>query len=308
LPRSARGYDAADRVAWPADGSVRLGPDQRSAYLRWQALHALEESGLLARLPRIPLPDDAPVGGWPAASPIPFIMGGYLLALVALGLILRTSIARRHALAFYPAVLVLVGVAASIGLSAGRMGDSSRVTVTHSSSLVQLADGASFLVMKGRVTYPSFEAYTLGVDNADVAVEAGDHASDAWLDANGAPQLTGTFGLGSHQVVSIEGIVESSPLELSRHAGVTRITNRSSVELRECRFPDGFDTPQVGTLPPGRSAETREIGLSDQPFVVCTLPEPPLALRANQRPVQAVGTTLLVVPIPPAPDVTKELR
>ena len=44
LPRSARGYEAIDRLVWPA-GERRLSIEQRLALERWQSFRQLEESG-----------------------------------------------------------------------------------------------------------------------------------------------------------------------------------------------------------------------------------------------------------------------
>ena len=46
LPRSLRGYEAIDEVAWPSGGSS-LSAEQRTAFERWQALRGFQAGGFL---------------------------------------------------------------------------------------------------------------------------------------------------------------------------------------------------------------------------------------------------------------------
>ena len=298
LPRSMRGYDAADHVVWPSGAREVLAADQRAALERWQSYHELEDSGLLSRAPALSAATAQPTGPRRSSRAIAIGAGVYLLALLAVGT--RSRRVRSRPLTAYVAVALLTCIWSSASMAAGRIGPGRSVIVRHASTLRQLAGGGSFISMQGVVEYPAFDAFSVRAGVADLAIApTSDGPSEQWYDGDGYPQMPGVFGFGFRQAFALEGVIGFAPLDIVRRAGDVRVTNRSGVELGDCRFPEGFSLQRIGVLRPGQSVEARELGVIEEPFFACTLPESPVAFADARHPVRTEGASLLTVYLDP---------
>jgi len=298
LPRSMRGYDAADRVVWQSGSKDVLAADQRAALERWQSYHELEDSGLLSRAPALSATTAQPAGPRRSSRAIAIGAGVYLLALLAVGI--RSRWARSRPMSAYVAVALLACIWSSASAAAGRIGPGRSVIVRHASTLRQLAGGGSYVSMHGIVEYPAFDAFSVRAGVADLSIALKSNSpSEQWYDDDGYPQISGVFGFGARQTFVLEGVVEFAPLDIVRRAGAVRVTNRSGVELGDCRFPEGFSHQRIGVLRPGQSVEARELGVIEEPFFACTLPESPVAFADARHPVLTEGASLLTVYLDP---------
>jgi hypothetical protein len=292
LPRSARGYDAANEVILLGGTNSELTAEQRVAIDGWRAYHALETTDLLARAPRA-VPE--PQLQRPARSVV-------IAASIYLMLLLTASIAwvrrlRRPAYAYGGIVLALI--IATFGTAwAGAAGPGAIVVLRYAATLLQ-AGGESRVMLRGTIEYPDFGRYESRATVADgVLTTPGAATGEQWLDDAGLPVRRGTFGRGAREEVEFEGIVADAPYRVAVDRDVIRVTNVSDRVLSECRFPDGFSRGVVGDLQPGTAVDARAISGSDVPFFTCRSKQSPVALVDSRFPVRSNGVTLVSVVLP----------
>jgi hypothetical protein len=289
LPDSPRGYDAVDGVFWPL-GNLSIGADQRIALDRWQPFHALEAAGDLDVTPRA-LPPSVR-RGLPAHSRqlVATFAVLYGVALVITGVWL----ARRgvRAAVAYATVALLVCVGSSAALAIGRAGPASDIVIHHT-TLVQQFPGevGSLVTMRGMVEFPALDSYALRASLADgfIEVPSPSGGRKQALDEDGHALLRGTFPLGSRRGFLLEGFASLNPLEMKIDGGVLRVTNRSSLEMSECRFVEGFSVGETGTLRPSQTVEAKQQAEVTGPVFSCVLPDLPVAFSEPARVVRTQG-------------------
>lgn len=292
LPRSMRGYDAADEVRWEA-GPQLLIPEQRAALRRWRAYHAVESQNLLSLAPRALWNGTAD-----AAIPrsIALAVAVEMATLVVACWLWARS--RGPALRAYATLAGAVVVGTTVSMAAGRGGPGSTVIVRHASTVQQVADG-SLVSMRGTIEYPAYDNYAVRVESADGALtRRRGTRSEQWSDSGGRPVLRGVQGRGYGEEVDVEAAVASAPFAVTSLGTTVRVTNVSGATLTDCRFPDGFSRAEVGTLAPDDSTEARAVRPVEDPFFVCTSAVVPLTFSDDRFPVRTQGKTLVYVPLP----------
>jgi hypothetical protein len=291
LPRSMRGYDAADRLLWRAGPEAVLASDQRIALERWRQYRQLQDADVPSRAPRPPSAAEG-TAFTPSLRALSAGFGLYVLAMVAAGVLTRTT--RRRPLPMYAAITCVAVLGSSAALSAGRIGPASAVVVRHVSMLQELPRGGSLISMRAVAEFPSFDTFHLRAGVADSSLESkSTPRSDVWFDDAGLPLLSGVHALGSSEEFTLEGIVDFSPLQVERRPGVVRVTNTASVDLHDCGLSDGFSVQHLGTLAAGRTLETEERQAENTPFFTCELLALPVEFVEGTHPVKVEGTTVV---------------
>jgi hypothetical protein len=297
LPRSARGYEAADDVVWPA-GRAGLTVEQDAALRAWRALEALDASGDLGATPQVSRPL-IPRGLPSTLIPVVAAIGGaYLLALLAAGLALR---ARRARLSVTAAAFVLVTAGACAAIAGiGRIGGTRAVHLHHQSLLQQLPGAqSSVLTIRGIALFPAFDRFALRLPAPDGALETASPRGGATgaLDPDGFPVVAGVFGAASRQSFAGEALVATQPLSIDERGATVAIQNRSAHPLRDCRLGRGLAArTALATLAPGARIEaswTDSDGAPNGPVITCVADDAPLLFTESQRPVVMHGTTTI---------------
>jgi hypothetical protein len=293
LPRSLRGYEAIDRVAWPVAGT-QLTAEQRDAFKRWQAFRGLEQSGDLGLAPQPARP--AQRRGLPssAARGVAIVAASFIAGLTLVGLI---AIQRRASLA--PVCLMVSAVIAAAGGAAhalGRAGPGGTIRVHHDSVMHQIpGTDASVLSMRAVAEFPAHDRFVIRWPLTDAAVDAASAGarSEEILDQTGLPVIEGTYGLGSRQALAAEGIVSEQPLAVARTGRDWTVENRSTFTLQDCRFAEGFSGAAVGRMPPGASATARQTAEVIGPMFTCAANDPLVALTSPGVPLEMLGRTIV---------------
>jgi len=296
LPHSARGYEVADDVVWPAIRTV-VTPEQDAALRAWRALEALDASGDLGATPQVsrPLvPRGLPAALMPAVATIAI---AYLAAFVMTGWALRT---RRARLAWTGAALATVTAAACAAVAGiGRVGATRAVHLHHVSLLQQLPNAqTSVLTVRAIAEFPAFDRFALRLPVADGTLETTRSRGGvtAALDADGYPVVAGVFGAAARQSFAGEALVPERPLSIDDHGDRVSIRNQSDRTLYDCRLGRGFSiSTSSATLAPGARLDASWTGVSDEapsgPVVTCRLDEALLPLTEQNRPVVMHGAT-----------------
>jgi len=293
LPRSMRGWDAADEVVMAAGVDGTLPGLERTAFARWQSARALETSGRLTNAPPLEASDGSrrTTGAMMAGG------AAYLVALLVVGF--TAPRIRRRPLLQHALVVALAALATSAVLTAGRVGPWSAVDVRHVSTVQQVSAGGALLSMRGVVEYPAFDAYDVRAEVADLSMtERGGGPAAQRYDADGYPDLPVVMGLGAVQPFAAEGVIDFAPFDVTVREGLVRVTNRSASVLTDCAFPDAFSLQRVGTLAPGQSAEARSKGTTDAPVFSCRLQDGPVTFSDQRHNVHMHGTSLVTIDLP----------
>jgi hypothetical protein len=288
LPRSMRGYEAVERLVLP-DFPLRLSTAQRVALERWRSIRPLEQSGDLALAP-YPSPPTA-MRGLPRPTAL-FIAGvSAAFVLCAAGSAVMGRRRRRPVARVLTAVGVALFVSSVAASAVGSLGP--RAVVVQHESLVQQAPGSpgSLLVMRGLATFPASGRYTLQFHVRDGSVEPAGHAVEMSVDESGLPVLTGGFGLGGRQAFSVDAVADLEALAVTRQGRTWTVTNRSGVELSDCRFSEGFSKADLGNLAPGSSMTAEEAGEGIGPALTCVTDAALVNVTAGDRDVRLEGRT-----------------
>lgn len=289
LPRSPRGYDAADRVVWLTGDQAELSAEQRVALAQWEALKRLEDEGDMASVPGVPSTVPGIAGRLRIRGSMAMVVAFYAVSLLGLWPIVR----RAPALAAYPTLVLISGAAFAAATMAGQIGPASDVVVHHASVVHQFAGASGSLVsMRAVAEYPAFEAAGLRADVRDAAIEwtSARGESEQFLDESGYSRLTGVFGLGARQPFALETITDLQLLAVVRRGRAVRLSNTSTSPLRNCRLPVGFSPQSVDLIAPGASVDVVESGLSDSGALTCVFDTSPVAFVDEQHPSRAVRT------------------
>jgi hypothetical protein len=296
LPRSMRGYEAADAVLWGAGADSSLGSEQRTAVKEWEFLRRLEADGTRVVAPHIsfstsPLADAR-------RSLMPFVLG--MVTYVALLVVVGWSGRRREGVAATYLAVALIGVVGtSIAVQAGRWGTGSTVLVRHATTLMGIPGAGTLVSMRGSLEYPAFDDFQVHSSAADAAFDrTGPSRSEQWFDLRGYPTVGGIFGLGAAQQFSLDGVVGDSWLHVERHPSGVTVTNTSPIDFHDCRFPEGFAPTRVDLLRSGESVNAAPSDGEDVPFLSCTSTSGPFRFNASRHQVQLEGEWLVTAYIP----------
>lgn len=289
LPRSMRGYLAADDVHIEPGAEAQLTPSQRAALQQWRAYRDLDAEGLLAQAPRAQLAAASVTG---VDRPTLIAAGTAVLALLCAAVVWRRGRVIQSYLAVTSAIVLGVVAAAF----AGRVGPGSEVLLRHATT-VQQVGGRSVVTMRGTVVYPAAGAFEIKVHQFDGELMARG-AAEQWLDAQSNPIRRGTFGRGRRDQVELDGVADYAPFEVRVEGPAVRIQNRSNATLTGCAFPDGFSETQAGDLAPGASVSARSVMPAAAAFFACSTAEPPMTFTESRFPVRTQGATVVSVKLP----------
>ncbi len=295
LPRSIRGYDAIDQVVWPT-GERQLSEEQRVAFHRWQALKTIEQSGDLGLSPQPARP--VLRRGMPTAivRTAGVLAASYVACLTLAGLILTRRRASLTVTWLSAAAIVIVGSGAAHAISL--VGPAQNIQVHHRSVLHQIpGTDASMLSVRGVVEFPAFDRYVVQFPLGDGIIESGS-ASDRpeqVIDERGWPVIRKTYGLGSRQAFTAEGVVVTQPVAVDATGRSLTVVNRSTTTLRDCRFAHGFSITEVGSLAPGAFSTAHQVSQPLGPVFTCAMDSPVAGLTSPGRNVQTHGATVIAV-------------
>ena len=297
LPRSPRGYEVADDVAWPG---TRIGvtAEQDEALRAWRSLEALDASGDLGATPQVSRPL-VPRGLPAALTPVvAAIASAYAMVLLAAALLLR---ARRVGLAWTSGALAVVSLAACGAMAAiGRVGGTRTVHVHHVTMLQQLpGTGTSLLTVRAIAEFPAFDRFALRLPAADGTLETNSSrgAATGALDGDGFPVVAGVFGMAGRQSFAGEAMVHDRPLAVEDHGATMAIENRSGHTLRDCRLGRGLTGMLPDTFVAGAQVDASWTGSSADapsgPVLTCISDEALLPFTETARPVVMHGETTI---------------
>lgn len=293
LPRSWRGYGAADDVMWQSGSKPIVTGEQQTALNQWRAVQAIENAET-----------SSPSIGEIVAPARALRRTGtsLLLYAVALGIFIwpLTRI-RSRSLALYPAVVALVTGGAVVAIASGRIGPGAGVYVSQAAVVQQLSGTKGSLVLaRGVAEFPSLGAVEVRVAHADGAItmRGGKDRRDLRFDENGAPLFIGTYGLGATATFEVEAVTAFEALQAAAEGVKLRVSNISTHELRHCRFGPGFSRSNVGSLAPGQTVEADRDGEPGEAFFTCRLDAPVVELAESRQPVVSNGTAIIVLRLP----------
>ena len=294
LPSSLRAYEIVDEVV-AAPGVASLPPPERTTLERWRSLRQLETSGDLTLTSQVTRPMLRRGLPPPSARAVAVVTGAYIAGLLIVGLV----VASRMSLSSTWIALGIVLIAGTgAALAVGRFGPASRVRIHHT-SLVQQLPGTtgSLLTLRGIAEFPAPDTFNvrLPINEAMIEPSAASGRAAQRLDDEGFAELAGSFGLGGRQLFTAEALLESQWLRVDGDDRTIQISNRSSIELRDCRFAAGLSVKEVGTLAPGAAVTAQRLSDFAGPLFTCTLPETPVSFDEDERAVDVIGTTQLVV-------------
>jgi hypothetical protein len=294
LPRSLRAYEIVDEVVIARPVSALPGAE-RTALERWRSLRQLETSGDLTLTPQVTRPMLRRGLPPPSAAAVAVVAAICMAGLLIAGLIVgpRPPVSRA-----WVAMGIVIAAGTSAALVIGRFGPGSSVRIHHT-ALVQQLPGAtgSLLTLRGIAEFPANDTFhvRLPIDDSMIEPAAASGRAPQRVSDTGFAELAGTFGLGGRQMFTAEALLESQWLGVEGDDRTIHISNRSAVELRECRFAEGLSVKEVGTMAPGATVTAQRLGDVVGPLFTCTLLDSPVTLDDSQRDVDVIGSTRLVV-------------
>lgn len=295
LPRSLRGYDAADAVVW-LDAASGLVPDQRRALDQWRAVRALEDTGRFTAVPELPSVLSM-MARRSRVSP-PLIWGAVTYVALLAGMALLVQVTRIPALAILSVTALLIVAAAASVLAAGRAGPASAIVLHHVSVVQQIAGaGVSLVSTRAVAVFPASDAFALraSVTDGSMRPDGDDPGAQETFDDRGRPLLSGRYGLGAAQPVSLEGVIERHPFDVSRRGDVLRVTNTSDMDLHDCRLAPGSSAERTVALGRGASVEFTWPREAAGPLMTCHSSASPIAFTSEGRHVLTTGETTVSV-------------
>ena len=289
LPRSWRGYAAADDVVWPSGGKPTLTAEQHTALDRWRLVQAIEHAETT-----VPSAGDVT----PAAHALRRTSTAMLVYAAALGvLVWPLNRVRSRSLAVYPVIAGAAAAGSIVAIAAGRVGPGARIHVSQSAVVEQVAGKKGSSVLARAVAeFPAFGLVELRADGVDGAIALrGGARRDLRFDENGAPIVAGTYGLGATAAFEVEATGSFEPLSATFTETTVRVMNTSSHEMRDCRFGSGFSRQSVGRLAPGQHVEAVRQSAEIEPVFSCRLDAAVVEFAESGRPIDNDGTAAIVL-------------
>ena len=289
LPRSWRGYAAADDVVWPSGGKPTLTAEQHTALDRWRLVQAIEHAETT-----VTSAGDVT----PAAHALRRTSTAMLVYAAALGvLVWPLNRVRSRSLAVYPVIAGAAAAGSIVAIAAGRVGPGARIHVSQSAVVEQVAGKKGSSVLARAVAeFPAFGLVELRADGVDGAIALrGGARRDLRFDENGAPIVAGTYGLGATAAFEVEATGSFEPLSATFTETTVRVMNTSSHEMRDCRFGSGFSRQSVGRLAPGQHVEAVRQSAEIEPVFSCRLDAAVVEFAESGRPVDNDGTAAIVL-------------
>lgn len=303
LPRSLRGYDAADRVLGDAGAGHPLSAEQRVALARWRALRALDDNGSIAATdrPRSIMPALDRKSRTGDETRVGLVL--YVLALLGAAVVASTRLSATPATLAVIAMLAAAGSAAAV--AAGRVGPRSAVIIHHATLVQQLAGASgSIVTMRGAVEYPAFDSFVIQAllsDGAFEGVRQGGREQGT-LDENGYPVIAGTFGLGARQPFTLHGVTDFQPLVIVQQDRVAHVTNAGREDMTDCSLAGGRAVGGNGVLKAGATAVADLVDPTAGPLITCSLPDTPVAFAGGRHQVRTAGRVTLAAYLTPPGD------
>ena len=289
LPRSWRGYAAADDVVWPPGGKPTLTVEQHTALDRWRVVQAIENAEST-----VPSAGDVT----PALHALQRTSTAMLVYAAALGILVwPLNRVRSRSLAVYPVIAAAVVAGSIVAIAAGRIGPGARVHVSQSAVVEQVAGTKGSSVLARAVAeFPAFGPIELRADGVDGAIVLrGGARRDLRFDENGAPIVAGTYGLGATAAFEVEATTPFEALSATFTGASVRVTNISAREMRDCRFGSGFSRQSVGRLASGQHVEAVRQGPEIEPVFSCKLDAAVVEFAESGRPIDNNGTAVIVL-------------
>ncbi len=293
LPRSLRGYEAVDAIEL-AGAEPQLTDEQRAALAAWRELQSLNQTGdlgLVEQPTRPTLPRGLPPGLLRVVAILAALYAGTILAVGRARTMPRRPF--RHGYVVLAAI-VLGGSLAAIAVGAGLTGGA--IVVHHATVVEQLPRSSTALVtIRGIVEFPARKSFDLRWPMRDAMLEPSSTAGgpEQSADADGYPVLAGLRGLGTRQAFGGESIYLDQVVSIDTTGATTTAANRSTANLRDCAFADGFEPRQVGELAPGASASATQVSPTIGPVLTCTLDGMLVPFAAVSADVVSRGTTVV---------------
>ena len=292
LPRSWRGYAAADNVVWPSESKPTLSAEQHTALDRWRVVQAIEHAeSTVASAGEV----------MPATNALRRTSTAMLVYAAALGvLVWPLNRVRSRSLAVYPVIATAVATGSIVAIAAGRVGPGARIHVSQSAVVEQVAGTKGSSVLARAVAeFPAFGPVELRADGLDGAIALrGGARRNLRFDENGAPLVAGTYGLGATAALEVEAMTSLEPLSATFSDSTVRVMNISAHEMRDCRFGSGFSRKSVGRLAPGQHVEAVRQGPEIEPLFSCKLDVAVVEFAESGRPVDNDGTAAIVLHLP----------
>ena len=291
FPRSWRGLDAVDSIVLSGADVQSHDRIQGRAAMLATALARLNETGR-----GVPVLAEVPASRrFPRYSS--FALGVYVSVLVA---VVAVSQWRRSALM----MLGLMAAAAAVGsvavYASGHIGPDSSVLVHHATSIDQYegSDGA-LVTMRAVAEFPAFDTYVLraDLDDGEIARPAGQGVATVRFDGSGTPILDGTYSAGRLQPFAFVASSPSALLRGERVGDSVRVTNTSSLTLRDCVFP-GTASGQ-GSLAAGEATTVTLQDEDDDPAVRCAADRSPWGFSDATHDLEMDGVTSVVLHLKP---------
>jgi len=289
LPRSWRGYAAADDVVWPSENRPTLSAEQHTALDRWRVVQAIENADST-----VPSAGDVT----PKTRALQRTGTAMLMYTGVLGMLVwPLNRIRSRSLAVYPVIAAAVTAGSAVAFGSGRIGPGARVQVSQSAVVEQVAGTKGSSVLARAVAeFPAFGPVELRAEGVDGAIALrGGARRDLRFDENGAPLVAGTYGLAATAAFEVEAMASFEPLKATFSGTTVRVMNASAHDMRDCRFGSGFSRQSVGRLARGQDVEAVRQGTEIEPVFSCKLDAAVVEFAESGRPVDSEGTASIVL-------------
>ena len=292
LPRSWRGYVAADDVVLPAKNRPTLTVEQQGALDRWRLVNAIQNTDSSTPFMAEAAPPSRAFRR--TGTALLFYVGAFGV------LVWPMTRIRRRSLAAYPLMILVVAGGSIAVLAAGRFGPGAAASVSQTTMVEQVAGlKGSLLTARGSAELPSFGDVELRAEGVDgMIAPRGRNHGELRFDENGAPVMNGTYGLGSTAAFDVEAVSAFEGLNAEWTKSGVRITNTSGRELRDCRFGAGYSKRAVGALAPGQSVDATRRDGDVEAIFSCRSDAAVIGFTEAVRPVRNEGVAAIVIHLP----------
>jgi hypothetical protein len=276
LPRSWRGLDAIDRLAWMGGRTPPAGAndDQRLAIARWRRLR--QDVAFVAPAVRAPEAQ--------SSSSRHVLLIAYPAALIAIALVLAPL--GRHVWRVYATLGVVIAAGVAAALADGRIGPGSAIDIVEA-VVIRTGEGwpGALVSTRGTVRVPAFGPMELRAASEDIVlhVRGGAPGEAVRQLEDGTSVLGGRFAKGARIEYEGEGFIENGFLEVARADGTIRLTNRSGSMLSDCTVPPGLSPQKIARFAEGTTIELRGAPRYEGPELTCTVMAPAPSLTAAGR-------------------------
>jgi hypothetical protein len=190
----------------------------------------------------------------------------------------------------------LVAGATGAALAVGHVGPARWTTIHHASIVQQLPGRAGSMVLTQAVAEsPRSGPLLVRAELPDATLTTRGGVT-SYIDEEGRPILSDIVGLGARRAFALEGFAaDLQPLAVETTGNTVRVWNRSSLDLRHCRFGEG--SPETGSreLPPGAALEAQDVSEGAGPLLTCMTSVPPIPMTRAGADVRVTGDTVVAL-------------